>query len=98
MKSFFRVTAWGRNWHAETLTRFEAHVTKIPHMAQGNKKRPAKVGKMTSRKLRSFYEVAERIGVSYWTLWRGAEAGFFKTVNIGSRRMIPETLPFDPAL
>jgi hypothetical protein len=46
---------------------------------------------MSERQLRSFYEAEERTGVSYWTLWRGAEAGFFKTVYCGSRRMIPES-------
>jgi hypothetical protein len=45
---------------------------------------------MRTQRLRTFYEAAERTGVSYWTLWRGAEAGFFKTVYLGSRRMIPE--------
>ena len=44
----------------------------------------------TPRRLKSFYEASERLGVSYWTLHRGAEAGFFKTVYVGARRMIPE--------
>jgi hypothetical protein len=46
---------------------------------------------MNDRRLRSFYEASERVGVSYWTLWRGAEAGFFKTVYVGARRLIPES-------
>lgn len=60
-------------------------------MAQRNSKKAGKAEKMNSRKLRSFYEATERTGVSYWTLWRGAEAGFFKTIYVGSRRMIPES-------
>ena len=60
-------------------------------MAETNNKRAGKVKKMTTRKLVSFYEASERLGVSYWTLWRGAEAGFFQTINVGSRRMIPLT-------
>ena len=46
---------------------------------------------MSAKKLISFYEASERLGVSYWTLWRGAEAGFFKTIYIAARRMIPES-------
>jgi hypothetical protein len=45
--------------------------------------------KMSGHK--TFYEAAKRCGVSYWSLWRGAEAGFFKTVYFGGRRMIPES-------
>jgi len=60
-------------------------------MAQRKTKRRGKAAKMSTERLRSFYEAAERTGTSYWALWRGAEAGFFKTVYIGSRRMIPES-------
>jgi hypothetical protein len=62
------------------------------HMAQRNGKRGERREKQMhgTQRLRTFYEAAERTGVSYWTLWRGAEAGFFKTVYLGSRRMIPE--------
>jgi len=60
-------------------------------MPQKSKKNAQKGAKqMTDRRLHSFYEASERLGVSYWTLWRGAEAGFFKTVYVGARRMIPE--------
>jgi hypothetical protein len=59
-------------------------------LAQRNSKKAGKAEKMNARKLVSFYEASERLGVSYWTLWRGAEAGFFKTLYVGSRRMIPE--------
>jgi hypothetical protein len=59
-------------------------------MAQKLSKKAGKAKKMSAKKLISFYEASDRLGVSYWTLWRGAEAGFFKTVYVGSRRMIPE--------
>jgi hypothetical protein len=60
-------------------------------MPQKPSKKSGKVEKqMSGRRLRSFYEASERLGVSYWTLHRGAEAGFFKTVYVGARRMIPE--------
>jgi hypothetical protein len=55
------------------------------------KKRGKAAKTMSERRLRSFYEASERTGVSYWTLWRGAEAGFFETIYCGSRRMIPES-------
>jgi len=60
-------------------------------MAQRNNKKRRKAEKQmrSQRRLVSFYEAAEQLGVSYWTLWRGAEAGFFKTLYVGSRRMIP---------
>jgi hypothetical protein len=60
-------------------------------MAQRTKKERGKAAKMNPERLRSFYEGRDRTGVSYWTLWRGAEAGFFKTVYVGGRRMIPES-------
>jgi hypothetical protein len=61
-------------------------------MAQRTNKERGKAEKSMhgTRQLRTFYEASERTGVSYWTLWRGAEAGFFKTLYVGSRRMIPE--------
>jgi hypothetical protein len=46
---------------------------------------------MNNKALVSFYQASERLGVSYWALWRGAEAGFFKTVYLGARRMIPQS-------
>jgi hypothetical protein len=60
-------------------------------MAQTKTKGQRKAAKMDGKRLRSFFEAEERTGVSYWTLWRGAEAGFFKTVYLGGRRMIPES-------
>jgi hypothetical protein len=61
-------------------------------MPQRPKKTRGKVGKkMSNRRLASFREASERTGVSYWALWRGAEAGFFKTIYLGGRRMIPES-------
>ena len=60
-------------------------------MVQRNRNKAGKAEKMKPEILRSFYEARDRTGVSYWTLWRGAEAGFFKTVYVGSRRMIPES-------
>ena len=45
---------------------------------------------MDSTKLTfSFSEAGEKLGASYWTIWRGAEAGDIKTINLGSRRVIP---------
>jgi hypothetical protein len=55
------------------------------------KQRKAEKHMHGARRLVSFYEAAEELGVSYWTLWRGAEAEFFKTLYIGSRRMIPSS-------
>jgi hypothetical protein len=56
-----------------------------------NKKLRKAAKNMAGERLKSFHEGAERTGASYWALWRGAEAGFFKTVYIGGRRMIPES-------
>ena len=60
-------------------------------MVQRNSKTAGKAEKVNPKKLVSFYEASERLGVSYWTLWRGAEAGFFKTLYVSSRRLIPES-------
>jgi hypothetical protein len=73
------------------MTGFRRFVTKILHMPQNNRKTAKKGDKqMNDRQLISFYQASERLGVSYWTLWRGAEAGFFKTVYVGARRLIPQ--------
>jgi hypothetical protein len=73
------------------MTGFAPFVTNIPHMPQKSKKNPKNGDKqMNDRRLISFYEASERLGVSYWVLWRGAEAGFFKTVYVGARRLIPQ--------
>jgi excisionase family DNA binding protein len=43
----------------------------------------------STRQLSSFYEAAERLGVSYFTIWRAAERGDVRSVFIGSRRFLP---------
>lgn len=43
---------------------------------------------MGDRSLFSFDEVAERWGVSPWTVRRAADRDELKTVNIGARRLI----------
>jgi hypothetical protein len=59
-------------------------------MKQDMQKRKAGGKQMTGRLLESFKGASTRLNVSYWALWRGAEAGFFRTIYVGGRRMIPE--------
>ena len=40
--------------------------------------------------LRTLFEGARRLGMSYWKLYRAGEAGLIKTVRLGGRVMIPE--------
>lgn len=40
--------------------------------------------------LRTLLEGGERLGVSYWSLYRAGEAGLIKTVRLGGRIMISE--------
>ena len=44
---------------------------------------------MAERQLFSFAEVAQRWGVSPFTVRRRVEAGDVKSINIGARRLIP---------
>jgi len=45
----------------------------------------------SKERLHDLFVAAERAGVSYWTFYRGAQAGLFKTVYLGGRRMIAES-------
>ncbi len=42
-------------------------------------------------KLLDIREAADRLGVSWWTLGRWARQGRFRTVRLGSRRLVPES-------
>jgi hypothetical protein len=42
-------------------------------------------------RLRTLFEGSERLGVSYWALYRAGEAGLIKTVRLGGRVMISES-------
>lgn len=43
------------------------------------------------KRLVDFHEASARWGIGYWSVWRAAEAGYFKTVRLGDRRLIPES-------
>jgi excisionase family DNA binding protein len=43
------------------------------------------------RELFSFDELADRWGVSQWTIRRCADRGDLKVINIGTRRLIPKS-------
>jgi excisionase family DNA binding protein len=42
-------------------------------------------------KLLTLKQAADRLGVSWWTLGRWARQGRFRTVRLGSRRLVPES-------
>jgi len=44
---------------------------------------------MTTRQLLTFAEVAERWGISHFTIRRAVDRGELKTIYIGSRRLLP---------
>lgn len=45
---------------------------------------------MNPNQLRSLFEGSERLGVSYWSLYRAIETGMVKGVRLGGRVMVSE--------
>jgi excisionase family DNA binding protein len=58
-------------------------------LASDSRKAEIRRGKKMTRHLFTFAEVAERWGISHFTIRRAVERGELKTVYIGSRRLLP---------